>query len=180
MTKMAHPQCQRNNDIIIFSDSKEELRELLFDIQDYLRDNLDLEIKSNWQIFPVDKRGIDFVGFRHFRGYTLLRKSTFKDCKKVFIAVADEPSFITEKQWCAWVSCIGWIGWCDSERCYRKYIKQSIPKINAAYDYYKRGKRRKLTYTFVIYSSYFKKKQKKKYWGDTHHDIIHIKEERAV
>ena len=32
-------------------------------------DFLDLEIKSNYQIFPVDARGIDFVGYRHFLTY---------------------------------------------------------------------------------------------------------------
>ena len=35
----------------------------------------------NWQVFPVDVRGIDFIGFRCFHGYTLLRKRTYKRFK---------------------------------------------------------------------------------------------------
>lgn len=35
-----------------------------------------MSVKDNWQIFPVCKRGLDFVGYVMNKGYTLIRKST--------------------------------------------------------------------------------------------------------
>ena len=37
---------------------------------------MNLEIKDNYQIFPVDIRGVDFVGYRAYRDKTILRNKT--------------------------------------------------------------------------------------------------------
>lgn len=66
------------DDIVILSDNKEELRFWFFQIKEYLC-SLNLEIKSNYQIFPVEKRGIDWVGFKHYHTHTLIRKSIKKN-----------------------------------------------------------------------------------------------------
>lgn len=63
------------DDIVILSDSKEFLRSVLLSMKLYLRNVLKLELKQNYQIFPVDSRGIDFVGYRFFHTHVLLRKS---------------------------------------------------------------------------------------------------------
>lgn len=47
----------------------------LLNINYYLTTKLKLELKPNYQIFPVDSRGIDFVGYRFYHSHTLLRKS---------------------------------------------------------------------------------------------------------
>ena len=63
-------------------------------------------------MFPTNIRGVDFVGYRHFIGYKLLRKSTLKTCKETakkmekFIFNKQMPS---DKLWCAWVSSSGWL-----------------------------------------------------------------------
>lgn len=62
------------DDMVILSNSKEELHIIFSRISEYLV-KLDLEIKGNYQIFPISDRGIDFVGFRHYQTHTLLRKS---------------------------------------------------------------------------------------------------------
>ena len=64
------------DDIVILSESKAWLHQLRKEIEKYLITNLKLEIKDNWQVFPSRVRGIDFVGYRHFGDYILLRKST--------------------------------------------------------------------------------------------------------
>lgn len=66
------------DDIVILDSSKEKLHCLLAAIGNYLAIELDLEIKSNYQIFPVESRGIDFVGYRFYHTHTLLRKSIKK------------------------------------------------------------------------------------------------------
>lgn len=47
------------DDMVILSDSKEELWEWFYKIRDYLKTNLKLDVKGNYQIFPVSIRGID-------------------------------------------------------------------------------------------------------------------------
>lgn len=64
------------DDIVILSDSKEYLHRLRVEITDYLARNLALKVKENWQVFPTAVRGIDFVGYRCFGKYTLLRTRT--------------------------------------------------------------------------------------------------------
>lgn len=64
------------DDIVILSDSKEYLHRLRKDIAEYLSCNLVLTVKENWQVFPTAVRGIDFVGYRCFGKYTLLRTRT--------------------------------------------------------------------------------------------------------
>lgn len=61
------------DDIVILHNDKEFLKELLVYIEDYLNSELSLKL-SKHRIFPV-KLGIDFVGYKIFKNYTLLRKS---------------------------------------------------------------------------------------------------------
>lgn len=63
------------DDIVVLSNDKEALREVLILTKMYLHQLLKLEVKDNYQIFPVEARGIDFVGYRFYHTHTLLRKS---------------------------------------------------------------------------------------------------------
>lgn len=66
------------DDIVILSDSKMHLHQVRNKIKNYLSDQLKLNLKPNWQVFPVAVKGIDFLGYRFFPKYTLLRKSIAK------------------------------------------------------------------------------------------------------
>lgn len=76
------------DDLVILSENKAELHQLLNDIKTYLNINLKLQVKGNYQIFPVAARGIDFVGYRFYHTHTLLRKSI----KKRFALVVSKKS----------------------------------------------------------------------------------------
>lgn len=69
------------DDFVILSNDKNELHFILSEIREYLK-TLNLEIKNNYQVFPVEIRGIDFVGFVHRKNYTLLRKTIKQRYKK--------------------------------------------------------------------------------------------------
>lgn len=62
------------DDIVVLSYSKERLHYILDMMGLYLGAELKVEIKPNWQIFPVDDRGIDYVGFKQNHYEILLRK----------------------------------------------------------------------------------------------------------
>lgn len=63
------------DDIVILHSDKNFLRNVLVAIKLYLKHVLKLELKSNYQVFPVESRGIDFVGYKFYHTHTLLRKS---------------------------------------------------------------------------------------------------------
>lgn len=62
------------DDLVFLNNNKEELHNVLFNISSYLNYNLNLKLKSNYQIFSVEKRGIDFIGYKFYHTYILLRK----------------------------------------------------------------------------------------------------------
>jgi hypothetical protein len=63
------------DDIVILGNDKNYLRNVLVSIKLYLKQVLNLELKPNYQIFPVESRGIDFVGYKFCHTHVLLRKS---------------------------------------------------------------------------------------------------------
>lgn len=113
------------DDIVILGGSKEELHKLKREIDEFMAVNLKQVLKSNWQVFPSKVRGIDFVGYRFFGEYTLLRKSTCKTFKRKMLAISakrEKNIKPTYSEWCSFNSYKGWLKWCDSYRLYQKYV----------------------------------------------------------
>jgi len=69
------------DDVVVLSNDKNELHLILYKMREYLK-TLELEIKNNYQIFPVEIRGIDFCGFIHRKKYTLIRKTIKQNYKR--------------------------------------------------------------------------------------------------
>jgi len=67
------------DDLVILAPDKPTLHQLLADIREYLATKLKLEVKGNYQVFPVDKRGLDFVGYVFFHTHILVRKRIKKN-----------------------------------------------------------------------------------------------------
>ena len=109
--------------IVILGRDKQELRDLFYNIQDYLNNKLKLNFKDNWQIFKVDSRGIDFVGYRIFHTHTLLRKHIKKNfCKKINkLNKKQNLDKDTYKQKIC--SYIGWIKYCNGRNLLNKMSK---------------------------------------------------------
>jgi retron-type reverse transcriptase len=70
------------DDIVVLASNKEDLHDTLSHMRRYLSENLFLTIKENYQIFPVDARGIDFLGYRFFHRFTLVRKRIINEFKR--------------------------------------------------------------------------------------------------
>lgn len=117
------------DDVVIFASSKEELHEIHRKVTAYTRDYLHLNIKGNYQIFPTKVRGVDFVGYRFFGEYTLLRKSTAINFKRKMRACRKKMENNippTYSEWCSFNSYKGWLGNCDSYRLFKKYMEPLI------------------------------------------------------
>lgn len=113
------------DDIVILHESKEYLHKLFYEIQDFVTEKLGLTIKDTWQVFPTNVRGIDFLGYRVFKDYVLLRKSTAKNIKRKMRNISKKLAHggrITYSEWCSFNSYKGWLKYCDSYRLYQKYM----------------------------------------------------------
>ena len=115
------------DDIVVLAPNKETLHELLHDIRAYMRDNLKLKVKRNYQVFPVDARGIDFLGYVFYHSHTLLRKSIKQRLFRRVAKLRQRKTVPTKEQYkqqiCSWW---GWCKYCDSINLMSK-IQKTIP-----------------------------------------------------
>lgn len=118
------------DDIVILHANKKHLFELRKEISEYLKTKLCVRLKENWQVFPVDVRGIDFLGYRFFHDYTLLRKSTAIRFKKRIKNIKEKHSGLTPINILSGV--MSYWGWMKHANCYRlqnKYVDKDIKQI---------------------------------------------------
>lgn len=99
------------DDLVFLSSSKVELHILLADIRKYLHQELLLQVKDNYQVFPVAARSIDFVGYRFYHTHTLLRKSIKKNFAKMMARRRNKASE---------ASYFGWAKHCNSKNLIKK------------------------------------------------------------
>lgn len=112
------------DDMVLFGRNKKELHKCRILIEDFLNKE-GLKIKDNWQLFKIDSRPLDFLGYRFYRGYTTLRRNNFlrikrrvkKITKRGYIRLTDAYSMISYN---------GWLSHCDSFNYRNKYIKPYI------------------------------------------------------
>jgi RNA-directed DNA polymerase len=101
------------DDLVILSNSKPYLHQLLADIKEYLQDNLKLTVKGNYQVFPVEKRGIDFVGYVFYHTHTLLRKSIKQNFARMLKKNRNAQSIASYN---------GWATHCNSKNLLNKLL----------------------------------------------------------
>ena len=115
------------DDVVILHDDKKFLRDLRIEIDGYLKRNLDLVLKSDWQIFPVRVRGIDFLGYRFFGNHTLLRKSISRRFKHKTIQVKRNYHKMTASQIInGTMSYYGWLKYCNGSNLWKKCVDKKI------------------------------------------------------
>lgn len=133
------------DDIVILSDSKEFLHSLRVLI-DYEMSKLGLTLKSNWQVFPIKARGIDFIGYRVFPDYVLLRKDNVKTMKRKTNYIMNKVrngGKLTYHDYCSVNSYSGWILPCDSYRLKRKYVDRLLPYCDEYWATYLMSRRKR-------------------------------------
>ena len=87
-------------------------------------------------MFPSYVRGVDFVGYRTFLNYTLLRKSSctkFKDKMVEIGKKVERGQMMNYSEWCSINSYKGWLKHCDSYRLQKKYLVPILPDADRYY-----------------------------------------------
>lgn len=105
------------DDLVILARTKDQLQSLFQSVRQYLGDRLKLEVKSNWQKFPVAARGIDFVGYRFWHSHTLLRKSIKKNFARMIRFNLNDASI---------ASYMGWAKHCNSHHLIKTLLHEAV------------------------------------------------------
>ena len=120
------------DDIIILGSSKAWLHRVKRKVDELLTAD-GLEMKGNWQIFPVDDRGIDFVGYRTFRDHVLLKTPTVRrlkaKCRAIQEKVDNGEDLDIHDIGCL-CSYNGVLKWCDGYKLATKTIYKIVERGN--------------------------------------------------
>lgn len=122
------------DDVVVLWKTKKWLRYVYRRVKSYLTWKLDLKIKDNRQIFPTWIRWIDYVWYRYFYWFSLLRKRTCKRLKAKAIRLTNKNR-MNFRERCSINSYIWWILYCNHFRLFSKYISPLIPSLNRYYYY---------------------------------------------
>lgn len=108
------------DDLVILAGDKPYLHNLLSEIREYMSVNLKLTIKNNYQVFPVDSRGIDFVGYVFRHTHTRLRKSIKQNFARMLVKNKNSQSIASYN---------GWAAHCDSKHLLKKLLHEQIQSV---------------------------------------------------
>ncbi len=108
------------DDIVILADSKPYLHQTLSDIREYLSVNLNLKVKENYQVFPVEARGIDFLGYVFYHTHTKLRKTIKQNFARAVRNGNSQASIAAYS---------GWTKHCNANHLMKKLTNEIIQSI---------------------------------------------------
>lgn len=92
------------DDIVVLSSDKNALKRLLADIKAFLAD-YGLEVKANAQIFPIERNGVDFMGYVFHRHTTTLRKRIERHLRRAAHLFRKRPD---QRHYATLASLYGW------------------------------------------------------------------------
>ncbi len=127
------------DDIVLFGNNKKELHKCLREIKTFL-ERYNLVLKSNYQVFRLDKRPLDFMGFKFYRDKTVLRKSIMLRISRRVLFIC-KKGYITFNDGASIISYLGWIKHSNTYHFFRNYIEKylSISKIKDIIRLYSKG-----------------------------------------
>lgn len=112
------------DDIVFLDRNKRKLHKAHTALESFLRGE-HLQIKGDWQVWRYGSRPIDFVGYRFYKGYTLLRKKMFYSLTR---AVRKIKRF--GKRYRQILRLLTYFGWTKRINFRRYYVERIKPIIS--------------------------------------------------
>lgn len=112
------------DDVVILHSDKRYLHALLVNISDYLNQNLNLQLKGNYQVFPIELRGIDYLGYKSYHSHILIRKSIKK---RMFRRISQITSDNYKQKIAAYN---GWLNHANAHNLKTKYFAMIAKKFS--------------------------------------------------
>lgn len=119
------------DDFLLFGNDKAYLHECRKRIDEFIHTKLDLEF-SRSDVFNV-KQGVDFLGYRHFGKYILVRKSTAKRMMKKVAVLPEryESGEITQDELRSIIDSVS--GWLSHANAHHLALKMRLAEIRKQY-----------------------------------------------
>jgi RNA-directed DNA polymerase len=108
------------DDMVILAADKDSLHRLLSEINTYLSEKLKLQVKDNYQVFPVKDRGIDFIGYVFYHTHILMRKSIKQSFARMLASKPNSQSAASYQ---------GWAKHCNSRNLIKKLMHEQVQPI---------------------------------------------------
>lgn len=127
------------DDMVIIDSNKRRLHKIKDFIEKFLLEKEHLIMKDNWQIFRLDSRPLDFLGYKFYKKNSILKCGNDKAIKpfttlrgKIFLRITRRIRKIAKKVRMTYsdaatsISYYGWFIHCNFRKFYEKYIKPFI------------------------------------------------------
>ena len=114
------------DDFLVFGNDKSVLQKIADRIHDFIHEKLDLEF-SKCVIYPVS-HGVDFIGYRHFRKYILLRRRTAKRVRKSIANIIKYGDTSPHARGVV-AAAYGWARWANTYN-FRRKLFRGVPREN--------------------------------------------------
>lgn len=117
------------DDMLMLDTNKRKLHKVRKAVEEYFNQNgYGLTLKRNWQVYPIDSRPIDYLGFKFYRDHTELRNYILYDMTRV-IGRIERRGRPTVRQARSALSRMGWLHHiANGKNYYLKYIKPKVKK----------------------------------------------------
>ena len=117
------------DDIVILAPTKEYLHDVLEKMRKVIEGQLHLTVKKNYQIFPVESRGIDFLGYVIRHNYVLVRKHIKQRVARRLHKVKSR-----KRRYVVLASFWGWIKHCNGKHLFFKFTNmKSFKDLGVTY-----------------------------------------------
>lgn len=158
------------DDFVILHESKQQLEEWKSEINNFLMEKLKLELHPSKSHVLNLKSGINFLGFRIFYHYKLIRKSNLKNFERKFnnLRILFDEELIGREN--ALQSLEGWLAYCSHANTY-KYRKNIIKDFNKHFSH---GKRL-FVHNKKNYSNYIKRVKESELLFSVQKTLFHYK-----
>jgi hypothetical protein len=124
------------DDMVIFGKNKKELHRMQQEIEKFLNERLNLQMKGNWQVFRFDYierktgkrkgRPLDFMGFQFYHDKTIMRESIMLSCTRKVNRVAKKNKIT----WYDATAILSYMGYLTHTDTYDMYLQRVKPYVN--------------------------------------------------
>lgn len=124
------------DDMVVFGKNKKELHRMQIAIEAFLGDELNLQMKGNWQVFRFDYierktgqrkgRPLDFMGFQFYHDKTIMRETIMLSCTRKVNRVAKKDRIT----WYDATAILSYMGYITHTDTYEMYLERVKPYVN--------------------------------------------------